>query len=165
MSNPAPDDSTLRAALVPSSPERTEEQTGVVAAERPCGILVVEADPNAQSKLARSLTIEGNRVVGTSSGDGALALVNQWAVDVALIADDLPGMNCLEVVARLRALRPDAIVLLMLSSDNPLEDPEVAARLAGAHKTLRKPFQVSELKAHLASLPLPPGVRAPVSAE
>src|ERR1700712_198354 len=66
-------------------------------------VLVVEADPEIQVQMARALRREGHRVVGTSSGDGALALVSQWDVDLILISEDLPGRAGIEVTRLITA--------------------------------------------------------------
>src|SRR5688500_9115242 len=68
---------------------------GPAAMER--SVLVVEADPEVQVQMARALRKCGLRVVGTSSGDGALALVSEWDVDLILISEDLPGRAGVEV--------------------------------------------------------------------
>lgn len=103
----------------------------------PRGVLVVEPDPDLQHKFARWLTVAGNRVVGTSSGDGALALASRWPVDLAFVAEDLPGMDGLEVVRRLIELRPATRVVLLASEDGA--EVQSAARLAGACACARKP--------------------------
>ena len=41
---------------------------------RDSGVLVVEDDPDTQWRLARMLTVHGARVVGTSSGEAAIAI-------------------------------------------------------------------------------------------
>ena len=79
---------------------------------RACAVVVVESDPDHQWRLARTLTTLGNRVVGTSSGDGALALVAEWSVDLAIVAEDLPGMDGLELIRRLRDQAPQLTVVL-----------------------------------------------------
>ncbi len=101
------------------------------------GVLIIEADPDLQWRLARALTIEGHRVVGTSSGEGALALLAEWNVDLAVVDEDLPGMDGLEVVRRICARQPGVPVVLVSGEDGP--DVQVAARLAGAVRCLRKP--------------------------
>ncbi|MCA9614873.1 MAG: response regulator [Sandaracinus sp.] len=103
----------------------------------PRGVLVVEPDPDLQHKFARWLTVAGNRVVGTSSGDGALALAARWPVDLAFVAEDLPGMDGLEVVRRLLDLRPSTRVILLATEDGP--EVQQAARVAGARACARKP--------------------------
>ncbi|RLB57326.1 MAG: hypothetical protein DRJ42_00475 [Deltaproteobacteria bacterium] len=124
------------------------------------GILVIEDDPDLQWHLARMLTVQGHRVVGTSSGDGALALVSQWPVDLILVDEELPGMNGLEVATRLREEHPQIPVVLMTCEAT--EELHIAARVAGVVETLVKPFR-SEVITELV-LRLFPGA-APEPAE
>ena len=114
------------------------------------GILVVEPDPDLQWRLARILTVEGNRVVGTSSGDGALALISEWPVELVLVDENLPGMDSLEVVRRLSDVQPGVQVVLLTNEDNP--DLHVAARLAGAVACLPKPFHLDALRTVMREL-------------
>ncbi len=131
------------------SPASEQERSGVEP--RPHrGILVVVPDPDLQWRLTRTLTIVGNRVVGTSSGDGALALIAEWPVDLVLIDEDLPRMDGLEVVRRLRACQPDIAIVLLTTGED--EEIEVTARLAGAVACLHKPFRMDELEDLLMSL-------------
>ncbi len=96
------------------------------------------------------LTVQGHRVVGTSSGDGALALIAQWPVDLVLVDEDLPGMSGLEVARELGERHPDIPVVLMTGDSNP--ETRVAARLAGAVACLTKPFRFEALTAALDEL-------------
>src|SRR5687768_17049798 len=89
-----------------SADKKVDAAARLVAAHRPSGVLVIEDDPDLQWRLARMLTVQGNRVVGTSSGDGALALISQWPVDLVLVDEDLPGMSGLEVARRIRTSHP-----------------------------------------------------------
>lgn len=106
-------------------------------------ILVVESDPEVQARLARGLSRRGHRVVGTGSGDGALALVSQWDVDLVLISDTLPGRSGVEVVRAIHQVRPDAAIVLM--SDNLEPAIRLAASGAGAQQCMRKPLGDDEL--------------------
>ncbi|MEM9192396.1 MAG: response regulator [Myxococcota bacterium] len=117
------------------------------------GVLVVEADPDLQWRLARMLTVQGNRVVGTGSGDGALALVEQWPVDLVLVGEDLPGMNGLEVARRMSRDYPQIPVVLMTANEDQAVQRE--AFLAGVLGCLRKPFQFDALTELLESLASP----------
>jgi CheY-like chemotaxis protein len=116
-------------------------------------VLLVESDPDLQWGLARMLTVNGNRVVGTSSGEGALAVVEQWRPDVALVSSCLPRMTGVEIARRLRAGNPDLLVILM-EDPSPEQDtrdpsPAVSARLP-------RPFRFEALRAILDSLQLAP---------
>jgi CheY-like chemotaxis protein len=142
--------------------QRERKLTGAARALSDAGgeqlgrILVVEADPDTQWRLARMLTLHGHRVVGTSSGDGAFALVAEWPVDLVLVDETLPGMPGLEVARRLREQYPSIRVVLMTGSEGP--EVRLAARLAGVVACLVKPFQIEtfrDLVAGLFMAPLP----------
>ncbi|MDB4974702.1 MAG: Two-component response regulator [Myxococcaceae bacterium] len=111
-------------------------------------VLVVEADPEVQVQMARTLRREGHRVVGTSSGDGALALVSQWDVDLILISEDLPGRAGIEVTRLIAAAQPQAPVIVMSINAEP--SMRAAARSAGAVDCLLKPLQIEQLARWLA---------------
>lgn len=111
-------------------------------------VLVVEADPEVQVTMARALRREGHRVVGTSSGDGALALVSQWDVDLILISEDLPGRAGIEVTRLITAVQPQAPVVVMSVNAEP--SLRAAARAAGAVDCLAKPLRIEQLARWLA---------------
>ncbi|HEX6245359.1 MAG TPA: response regulator [Polyangiales bacterium] len=110
-------------------------------------ILVVEADPEVQARLARGLSRRGHRVVGTGSGDGALALVSQWDVDLVLISDTLPGRSGVEVVRAVHQIRPEAVIVLMSDALEPAI--RLAGKAAGAQECVRKPLADDDLAALL----------------
>lgn len=116
-------------------------------------ILLVESDPDLQWNLARMLTVNGNRVVGTSSGEGALAVIEQWDADLALVSSSLPTLSGVEIARQLRAKNPALLVILMdEATPEPVAreaSPAVAARLA-------KPFRFEALRALLEKLQLAP---------
>lgn len=120
---------------------------------RPGAVLVVEADPDLQWRLARLLTVNGNRVVGTSTAEGALALVREWTVDLVLVDDALPGMSGLDLARRLHDEHPHVQVVMMTADDDVHEDMHVAARLAGAVACLTKPFRPEAIAELLRLLP------------
>jgi CheY-like chemotaxis protein len=122
-----------------------------VEAVRERGVLVVEDDPDLQWRLARMLTVRGNRVVGTSSGEAALELMSQWPVDLVLVDDTLPGMSGVEL-ARVIQERHGGIPVVLMSADDTRES-RLAARLAGAVAVLTKPFAIESLFDLLRSLP------------
>ena len=135
--------------------KKLESAARTIAESRPRhrNVLLVESDPDLQWTLARMLTVNGNRVVGTSSGGGALAVIEQWSADLALVASSLPDVSGLDVARRLRLQNPDLVVILM---DDELPEavageasPAVAARLP-------KPFGFEALRALLDKLPLAP---------
>lgn len=140
--------------IEPSS-DMLERAAKSIAESRPRhrSVLVVESDPDLQWHLARMLTVDGNRVVGTGSGDGALTVISEWRADLALVAARLPGMSGLEVARRLRAHNPNLVVILMGEEvAEPIRktaSPHIAAYLA-------KPFRFDALRALIESLQLAP---------
>lgn len=136
-------------------PEALESAAKSIAENRPRhrSVLVVESDPDLQWHLARMLTVDGNRVVGTSSGDGALTVVAEWQADLALVAAHLPGMSGLEVAKRLRALNPNLVVILMGGEQQSEPALKVSTHIS-AH--LPKPFRFDALRALIESLQLAP---------
>lgn len=99
------------------------------------------------------LTVDGNRVVGTSSGEGALTVIEQWDADLALVASRLPGASGVEVARRLRERSPGLLVILM-SDESP--EPIVKERSTDVSAYLAKPFRFEALRALIESLQLTP---------
>lgn len=107
-------------------------------------VLVVEPDPEVQSQMARTLRKRGLRVIGTSSGDGALALVSEWEVDLILVSADLPGRAGVEVTRLIHEACPGAQIVMMAATvDSHVRE---AARLAGAVGCVGKPLELEHLE-------------------
>lgn len=119
---------------------------------RESGVLVVEDDPDMQWRLARMLTVHGARVVGTSSGEAALALIEQWPADLVLVDQGLPGISGIEVARRIRQKHPEIPVVLMSAEEST--DLRLAAKVAGAVEMLIKPFRVEIVSEMLQRLKL-----------
>ncbi len=131
---------------------RARRAVATIPPVRVRGVLVVEDDPDLQWRLARMLTVRGNRVVGTSSAEGALELMRQWPVDLVLVDDSLPGMSGVELARVVAREHPETPVVLMSSADEGGESA-IAARLAGAVATIAKPFRPEALLELLRSFP------------
>jgi len=131
--------------------QRARRAVATIPPTRVRGVLVVEDDPDLQWLLARTLTVRGNRVVGTSSAEGALELMAQWPVDLVLVDDTLPGMSGADLALRLAELHPDTPVVMM-SSDEDVGGPCVGD-LVGAVATIMKPFRPEALVELLRSFP------------
>jgi CheY-like chemotaxis protein len=109
--------------------------------DRQPSVLLVEDDPVTQTELARALSDHGARVVGTGSGEAALALLEQWDAGLVVVSDTLSGMSGLEVARRIHASSPGKPVVLMRARGEAQESEakDLAARLAGVFATLRRP--------------------------
>ena len=135
--------------------QRLESAARTIAESRPRhrSVLLVESDPDLQWSLARMLTVDGNRVVGTSSGDGALTVIEQWDADLALVASNLPGTSGVEVARQLREWNPDLLVILM---GEETTGPVTRERSSYVTAYLPKPFPFEALRALIESLQLTP---------
>ena len=129
----------------------------VEEAARPFGILVVESDPDQQWRAARMLTLEGHRVVGTGSGEGALALLSHWPVDLVMVSENLTGMDGIEVAHLIAEVSPETPVVLVVEEG---ARGHAAASLVGAAACLTKPFRLDAIRDLLSSLGLGPGLAA-----
>jgi len=108
---------------------------------RPMVALVVEDDATVRQLLDAILQTQGwERVLGSSWSDPGVEAATEW-VDLLILDHRLPGPSGLEILAEVKARRPDLRVV-MLSGD--LGAQEEARRL-GADGFLRKPFDVAEL--------------------
>ncbi|MFM2420983.1 MAG: hypothetical protein RL385_5706 [Pseudomonadota bacterium] len=138
------------ASTRPTRTSETREISELIAVRTPPrAVLVVEPDPEVQSRLASALGREGHRVVGTGSGEGAMALIDQWDVDLALVSDSLPGRSGLEIARLIRQRRPQTTVLIMTEHVEP--STRVAVRAIGAHDCVRKPLDVDAIRAWLCA--------------
>ena len=138
-----------------ASAQKLESAARTIAESQPRhrSVLLVESDPDLQWSLARMLTVNGNRVVGTSSGDGALTVIQQWDAELALVAATLPGMSGVEVARRLRMQNPDLLVTLM-GDESP--EPVARERSKDVSAYLAKPFRFEALRSLIESLQLTP---------
>lgn len=135
-------------------PQRGDEAIPrqVVSMRPDSGVLLVEDDPDTQWRLARMLTVQGARVVGTSSGESALAVLAEWPVQLILVDEGLPGMSGLELARSARAMHPEIPVVVMTDVDD--EDLRIAADVAGVYDVILKPRRSEALAEVLRRLDL-----------
>ena len=122
--------------LLPPEPSST---TPVPAAR----ILIVDDEEGIRHFLGRGLRRLGYEVSSLDAGDKA---IERWAVapaDVAVVDLRMPGCDGLTALARIRALDPEAAVVLMTGYGSVATAVE-AMRL-GAVDFVEKPFELEEL--------------------
>jgi DNA-binding NtrC family response regulator len=106
-------------------------------------ILVIDDEPNILTTVRRSLELEGFAVEVAGSGAAGLAKLVEHDIDLVLLDVMMPGETGLEVLPRLRAAKPEAIVVMM--SGNATIDTAVQATKGGAHDFLEKPLTGEKL--------------------
>ncbi len=112
-------------------------------------ILIVEDEESIQRVARAYLEQEGYRVICTGSGSEALELVGQQQPDLIILDLMLPGMDGMEVAARLR--QSSEIFILMLTARSEEAD-RVAGLRIGADDYMTKPFSPRELVARVQAI-------------
>ncbi|HET9663026.1 MAG TPA: response regulator transcription factor [Burkholderiales bacterium] len=113
-------------------------------------ILLVEDDALLVDAIARSLSQSAHTVDVARSGEEADAALSTTEYDLVVLDIELPGLDGLEVLKRLRARRSLTPVLIVTVRDG-LEE-RIAGLDLGADDYLAKPFHLSELEARVRAL-------------
>jgi DNA-binding NtrC family response regulator len=113
----------------------------------PIRLLIVDDDDDLRGLLAGRFERLGLDVTTAASGEEALAQAAQARFDVALLDLHLPGIDGLEVLARIKEMQPEAEALV-LTAQGSIETA-VEAMKRGAYDYLTKPFQLADLEVHV----------------
>jgi len=101
-------------------------------------VLVIEDCPEAQRYLRLLLELDYYHVEVASSGEEALERIDQGCIPQLVLLDmQMPGMDGLKTLQRLRALQPGLKVIICSGEDHP--DTIRQAILLGAQAYLVKP--------------------------
>jgi DNA-binding NtrC family response regulator len=106
-------------------------------------VLIVDDEKNILLTLSRALRVEGYQVDVAGSGKLALEKAKEKSFDAVLLDVQLPDLDGLEVLRRLRADRDDLPVLVM--SGHGTIETAVQATHMGAHDFLEKPVGTERL--------------------
>ena len=110
----------------------------------PPRILVVEDDPRVREVLHQTLALAGYDVVLTADGEEALAAYAAAPTDLIITDLMMPRKDGVETIQGLRRQHPAAKVIAMTAARGRF-NRLTAARHLGAHRTLLKPFGVTDL--------------------
>lgn len=113
-------------------------------------ILVVEDEHDLQQAIADGLTMDGYAVDVCDNGEKAYELLYTEDYDLTILDLNLPGMDGMEVLEKIREEKPELKVLI-LSARSRVED-KVNGLDAGANDYLAKPFAFAELEARIRGL-------------
>jgi DNA-binding response OmpR family regulator len=115
-------------------------------------VLVVEDEADLADAVARGLRREGYAVDVAYDGDEALDKAAVNAYDLVCLDLNLPGIDGIDVVRRLRAdgVTEPPRVLMLTARDRPVD--RVTGLDEGADDYLVKPFDFDELKARVRAL-------------
>jgi DNA-binding response OmpR family regulator len=113
-------------------------------------ILVVEDDAAIRTGVRDSLKFAGFDVDEAADGDAGMKLALSVDCDLVLLDLVLPGPDGLQILRRVRQLRP-SLPIIMLTARGEEQD-RVAGLKSGADDYVVKPFGVSELLARVEAV-------------
>jgi len=113
-------------------------------------LLIVEDNPDLLENLSDFFEARGHVVDLAYNGLAGLRFAREKHYDVIVLDLMLPGMDGLEVCARLRSEECDAPILMLTARDT-LED-KLKGFDCGADDYLVKPFALPELEARITAL-------------
>src|SRR4051812_3647394 len=105
-------------------------------------ILVVDDEAGGRGSLAGILGDEGYRVEVAESGEAALGVLESRRYDLILLDVWLPGMDGLEVLARVRTLDAE-VPVVVISGHGSIETAVKAVRM-GAQDFVEKPLALEK---------------------
>jgi DNA-binding response OmpR family regulator len=127
---------------------KTPREFGGVAGRR---VLIVEHDSALAGFLRAELEEQRFNVEVASDAEHAVGILADKArYDLVILALDLPGMDGIALIERLRPAYP-RLPMMVLTSRNRIED-KVAAFHSGADDYVTKPFSLMELMARVQAL-------------
>lgn len=112
-------------------------------------VLVATADPNERDDLIEHLERDGFAAVGVGDGIQALEEVDQLSPGVVLLDLDLPRLDGLSVLSRLRSRLPTSKLPVILLAASPNDETEAKALDAGGNDFLARPLSPRSLSARL----------------
>jgi len=108
-------------------------------------ILIVDDEKNIRLTLAQALEALELETDAAMNGEEALAKVAEKDYGLMLLDLKMPGMDGLEVLRRIRDIRPD-IVVIIITAHGTIE-AAVDAMKQGAVDFIQKPFTPNEIRA------------------
>lgn len=113
-------------------------------------ILIVDDDLKLLKMLQRTLVYENLTVLTASSGEEALAVIDEKSLDLLIVDWMMPKMDGVSLIRQLRSEKNKTLVL-MLTARDAIEN-RVDGLESGADDYLVKPFAPAELVARVHAL-------------
>lgn len=107
-------------------------------------VLLVDDEENLRFALSTWLSGHGLTVLTAATGEEAIAIVRRDpAVAVAVLDVNMPGLNGIETLAALKALRPDLESIIV--TGYPTVECALEGMRLGASEYLSKPCDIHQL--------------------
>ncbi len=111
-------------------------------------ILIVDDEKNYPTILGEVLKEEGYTPVTASSALMALEILNDECIDLVLSDVNMPGMDGIELLEKIKEITPNTPVIVMTAYGSV--EKAVDAMHKGAYTYILKPFENDTLVAHIA---------------
>lgn len=106
-------------------------------------VLLVDDEEDFLATLAERLETRGLKVNAVTSGEEAVAKVDEQSFDLIVLDLAMPGMDGLETLKRIKAKQPEAEIII-LSGQGSIKTSIEAMKL-GAEDFLQKPVNITDL--------------------
>lgn len=110
-------------------------------------ILIVDDDEMSRVLVGKALEYEGYQVRQAESGEAGLKVINDWRPSLVLLDVNMPGLNGIDTLLRLR--KHDEYVSVMFVSGEAKPEDVIRGLDVGADDYVCKPFSVLELLARV----------------
>lgn len=106
-------------------------------------VLVIDDEASTRRLIEQTLKNQRYEMLLASSGDDGLKIVTEENPDIILLDIQLPGMNGIEVLQKIKEINKDTVVIMATAMDD-LKVAVKAMRL-GAYDYINKPFHIDDL--------------------
>lgn len=112
--------------------------------EKKIRVLVADDEKIIRDFFSRLLSLQGLEVVCAEDGYKAVELAGEGSFELFFLDVKMPGQDGLETFRKIRQIDPHAVVVMM--TGYAVEDTLEQAQKEGAYGSIRKPFDISEIK-------------------
>ena len=109
-------------------------------------VCIVDDQPSLRQMLRFALNIHGLQVIEAENGVDALDKLARHDIDMMLVDWQMPEMDGLELVRRLRKSEEFAVMPVVIISCRDDLSARTEARSLGVMNWLKKPFRIAEVQ-------------------
>jgi nitrogen regulation protein NR(I) len=107
-------------------------------------ILIVDDEESVRYSFRKLFREPGCEIIEASNGLEAIAVIKNDLPDLVLMDIEMPGLNGLDAIQKIKALHPQLPVIIITAFGTT--ERVIAAMKYGAYEYLEKPFDVGRLK-------------------
>lgn len=107
-------------------------------------VLIIDDENFIRENLERILTQENYKVFTARDGKTGIEIINKENIDIVLLDLNLPDLNGIEVLKKIKSLEPEILVIII--TGYATVDSAVEALKLGAYDYIKKPFKADAIK-------------------